>query len=259
MDASGVEVSALAVHGEPLHPNPEIADRYLDEYQAVCRIAGALGVEKLVLLAGLPGGAPRDETPNWITYPFPNENIQRLEWQWSERLLPYWTEHARFADDHGVRLCFEMHPNDLVHDPRSLLKLRGEIGNVVGANLDPSHLVWRGMDIETVIQDLGEAVYHVHAKDAALDDANIRSNGVIDSTAFSAVRDRAWSFRTVGYGQSELWWRRFFSALRLYGYDGVVSIEHEDPLMDTFEGLQRAFHYLSRVLPVEPASPLWFE
>ena len=254
-----VSLSALAIHGQPLHPDATVSNAYGQEFRATCKIADGLGVDRLTLLAGLPGAGPEDLHPNWITYPFPPENIERLAWQWSERLIPYWREHAKIAEDHGVKLCFELHPADLVFQPSGLLRLRREIGPVVGANLDPSHLTWQGMDIRTVILALGDAIYHVHAKDSWLNPAVIREDGVLDAKHHKYENERAWIFRTIGYGNSEQWWRDFVSTLRMVGYDYVLSIEHEDSLMDPIEGLERAVEFLRRIVPDRPGAELWYE
>ncbi len=253
-----ITVSALAIHGEPLHPDPERQSRYAADFADACRLAGEVGIGRLTLLAGLPEGAPGDSTPTWITYPFPNENVERLEWQWTERLLPYWETQTRLAREHGVRLCFEMHPNDLVYNPPALLRLRSQLGDVVGANLDPSHLLWQGMEMADVIDTLGDAIYHAHAKDARFNDPVRRRRGVLDPGHQGKPGSRAWNFRTVGYGEDALFWREFVSRLRQVGYDDVVSIEHEDALIDPIEGLERAVAFLRPIVPTREFGSLWF-
>lgn len=255
----GVTISALAMHGQPLHPDPEISERYASELQDACVLAAELGVSKITLLAGLPEAYPGDRTPNWIWYPFPPENLVRLEWQWTERLIPYWKRQIPMVEDHGIRLCFELHPAELVYNSRTLLQFREAVGPVVGANLDPSHLTWQGMDVIEVIRSLGDAIYHVHAKDSRQNPWAVAQNGVVDSTDFGDVQQRSWLFRTIGYGQDESWWRSFISTLRAYGYDDVISIEHEDPLLDPLEGLRRGVAFLERFVPREPATGLWFK
>ncbi len=255
----GVTISALAIHGEPLHPDPAIADKYDREFGATCRLAQQLGVSRLTLLAGLPGATPSDPNPNWILYPFPPRNLEFLEWQWNQRLIPYWREHAKVAEDSGATLCFEMHPADLVFQPSALLRLRDAIGPVVGVNLDPSHLVWQGMELRDVILTLGDAIYHVHAKDSRLNPTVIRQDGILDPKSMLLERERSWLFRTVGYGNDAIWWRDFVSTLRMVGYDFVLSIEHEDPLLDPLEGLDRAAQFLRTIIPEKPRAGLWFD
>jgi sugar phosphate isomerase/epimerase len=258
-ERSGVRLCAFAIHGQPLHPDTEIASRYRKEFEAACNLANEIGLDKLTLLAGLPEGAPGDMTPNWVFYPFPLDGSEVVSWQWEERLLPYWHRTAEVARSAGVRLCFEMHPNDLVYQPSGLLRLREAIGPVAGANLDPSHLFWQGMDIPAVIHQLGNAIYHVHAKDAAANLAVLNYDGWLDPRLQSNPAARSWNFRTVGYGHDELFWRDYVSTLRLVGYDDAVSIEHEDALIDPLEGLEKAVAILRSVIPRKPAASLWFE
>jgi sugar phosphate isomerase/epimerase len=255
-DAS-LKISAFAIHGEPLHPDPHISGDYDQDFRAACALAEKLGVTRLTLLAGLPEAIPGDKAPNWILYPYPPRNLEMHEWQWEQRLIPYWKEHGKIAADHGVRLCFEMHPVDMVY--KALLRLRDAVGPVVGCNFDPSHLFWQGMEIEEVIRVLGKAIYHTHAKDSVPDNHNVRVNGVLDAKDFNDKANRAWLFRAVGYGHPELFWRSYVSTLRLIGYDDVLSIEHEDPIIQSEEGFELAVALLQRVLLRRPAGDLWFD
>src|SRR5712691_1062160 len=156
--------------------------------------------------------------------------LEILDWQWSERVIPYWTEEAKRARKHGVHIGFEMHPGFVVYNPETLLRLRSACGPHIGANFDPSHLFWQGIDAVEAIKMLGpeQAIFHVHAKDTYIDPANTRRNGVLDLKHYGRVLERSWVFRTVGYGQGEKIWRDIVSALRMVDYDHVLSIEHED-------------------------------
>lgn len=256
---SHLRISAFAMHGEPLHPDPAISQAYDRDFRDTCALAKKLGVTRMTLLSGLPEAAPGDQFPNWILYPYPPRNLDALRWQWEERLLPYWKEHGKIAEDHGVRLCFEMHPVDMVFKPEELLRLRDAVGPVVGCNLDPSHLFWQGMDILEVIRLLGPIIYHVHAKDSRVDPHNARLNGILDAKDFQMGARRSWIFRTAGYGHPEAFWRDFVSTLRLVGYDDVLSVEHEDPLIDPIEGFELAVKVLRNVLVEKPPSRLWYE
>ena len=253
-------ISAFAMHGEPLHPDPAIAGAYDQDFHDTCKLAEKIGVTRLTLLGGLPEAIPGDKEPNWILYPFPPRNMDLHEWQWEERLIPYWKEHGRIAEDHGVRLCFEMHPGDMIFKPEALLRLRDAIGPVVGCNLDPSHLFWQGMDIQEVIRTIGgDVIYHAHAKDSLPDPHVVRVNGILDAKDFQDCENRSWIFRTVGYGHDEEFWRKFVSTLRTVGYDDVLSIEHEDPLIDPEEGFELAVGVLQKVLIRKPPAKLWYE
>ncbi len=255
----GLKISALAMHGEPLHPLPKVAEAYDRDFREACSLAQKIGVTRLTLLAGLPEAFPGDKTPNWILYPFPATYIEMHEWQWEKRLIPYWKEHGRIAEDHGIRLCFEMHPADMVFKPEALLRLRDAVGPVVNCNLDPSHLLWQGMDIIEVLRALKGLICHAHAKDSLPDKHNVRVNGILDAKDFNDTANRSWLFRTVGYGHPEEFWRAFVVALRLAGYDDVLSIEHEDPLIDLEEGFELAVGVLQKLLVRKAATPLWFE
>lgn len=247
-------VSALAVHGEPLHPNPAIAAAYDSDFREACELAAKIGVTRLTLLGGLPEAMPGDQAPNWLVFPFPESFVTMHAWQWEQRLIPYWKERAQIADNHGVRLCFEMVPADLIFNPEALLRLRTAVGPVVGCNLDPSHLFWQGIDVLEVIRVLGSAIYHVHVKDSRVDEHNVRLNGVLDIKPFERQAQRSWLFRTIGFGHGELFWREFVSALRLVGYDDVLSVEHEDPRIDPDEGFELAADILKHVMLRKPAA-----
>jgi sugar phosphate isomerase/epimerase len=218
------------------------------------RLAELLGISSIVLMSGLPAGGPNDVRPNWITTAWPFEHAEILEWQWHEKLLPYWTKLAAAARDCGVtKLCIEMHADQLVYNVPTLLKLRKEIGQIVGANLDPSHLFWMGADPLTAIGALGDAIHHVHAKDTFMNQAALALTGRLETIGHQNVRDRAWSYITVGYGHDEKWWREFCYRLRLNGYDGWLSIEHEDIILSRLEGMRRSVDLLQGVLIDEPS------
>ena len=252
-------ISAFAIHGQPLHPDPQIARGYAADFRNACKLAARIGVERFTLLAGLPEALPGDKYPNWIVYPFPPENMDLLQWQWDKRLIPYWKKQGKLAADHGVRLCFEMHPSDMVWKPENLLRLRDAVGPVIGCNLDPSHLIWQGMSMSAVIRALGEAIYHTHAKDSRLDPNVVDVNGILDAKDWQELDRRSWLFRTVGYGNDELFWRDYLSNLRMIGYDDVLSIEHEDPLIEPEEGFERAAQLLQKLMIVKPRTKLWYE
>lgn len=259
LEDRSLEISALAVHGAPLSPDPDEAARYEREFRDACRLAERLGVDRLTLLAGIPEGTPGDRTPSWIVTPFPPWNLEALRYQWEDRLVPYWRAQGQVARDHGCRLCFEMSPADMVFNPETLMRLREEVGPVVGCNFDPSHLFWQQIDPLEAIRSLRELVWHVHAKDTRTQDHEVRINGVLDPKPHGEIDRRSWLFRTVGYGHPESFWRDFVSTLRAVGYDDVLSIEHEDGLIDPDEGLAKAAALLGAVLIERPVSLQWWE
>ncbi|MGH2762271.1 MAG: sugar phosphate isomerase/epimerase family protein [Thermoleophilaceae bacterium] len=259
--ARGLTISALSCHGNPLHPRQEIADAHQETWRATLQLAELLEIDVVNTFSGCPGDGPGARHPNWVICPWPPDFEELLAWQWNERVLPYWGAEAEQAARHGVRgIGLEMHPGFVVYNPETLLRLRREAGERIGANFDPSHLVWQGIDPIEAVRELGRAgaIFHAHAKDTYIDAANVRRNGVLDAKPYARVLDRAWTFRTVGYGHGESMWRDLVSALRTAGYDGVLSIEHEDILASRDEGLERAVALLRGVLLREPAGEMWW-
>ena len=248
-----VEICALAAHGNPLHPNAEEAKRYDEDFRDAVLLAEKLGVDTVITFSGCPGDHEGAKYPNWVTCPWPEDFLAILDWQWNEKVIPYWKKTGAFAKEHGVsRIAFEMHPGFCVYNPETLLRLREAVGDVIGANFDPSHLIWQGMDPVAAIRALKGAIYHVHAKDTKIDKYNTAVNGVLDTKHYGRELERAWVFRTVGYGNNETYWRDMVSNLRLCGYDRVLSIEHEDSVMSIDEGLRKAVAFLKDIIIEEP-------
>jgi DNA-(apurinic or apyrimidinic site) lyase len=259
LGAYEMDVSALATHNNPLHPDPERAETADRELRDAVRLASQLDVNTITCFSGLPGGAPGDETPNWITAPWPTEHAEALEYQWDVG-VDYWSEIAALADDHGVDVAIEMHPNMLVYEPHGMLKLRQATNDRIGANFDPSHLYWQGIDVTDAIRMLGaeDAIHHVHAKDTRVYEANARTKGVLDTAPYTDEPNRSWLFRSVGYGHGEEHWKDVVSTLRMVGYDGTLSIEHEDSLASPNEGLEKAVDLLERaVFEESPGDAYW--
>jgi sugar phosphate isomerase/epimerase len=257
----GLQISALSCHGNPLHPRPEVAEAHHGVWRRTLELCELLEVDVVNTFSGCPGDGPDGRAPNWVTCPWPPDFAELLAWQWDERVIPYWREEAQRAAAHGVRgIGLEMHPGFVVYNPATLLRLRAAAGERIGANFDPSHLVWQGIDPVEAARELGRAgaIFHAHAKDTYVDRGNVRRDGVLDTKPYDRVIDRAWSFRTVGYGHGEELWRALVSMLRTVGYDGVLSIEHEDPLASVDEGLEKAVALLRGVLLREPAAAMWW-
>jgi sugar phosphate isomerase/epimerase len=258
VEKRGLIISGLSCHGNPLHPDWATAKEYDRVYRDTVRLASEMEVPVVNLFSGCPGDSDQSKYPNWVTCAWPPDYETILKWQWEEKVIPYWQEAGRFAADHGVKLAFEMHPGFVVYNPATLLRLRKAVGPVVGANYDPSHLFWQGIDPVASIRALEGAIYHVHAKDTYIDQANAAVNGVLDTTPYGDLAHRSWTFRTVGYGHDQLAWRTLVSALRLVGYDYVLSIEHEDPMLSIEEGFSRAVSFLKDVLLTEQPSVMWW-
>ena len=255
---AGLTLSALSCHGNPVHPDPAIGRRDDETLQQTVHLAELLEVPVVVTFSGCPGGGPHDKTPNWITTAWPPEFAKALEWQWEQRLIPYWTRTEKMAAASGIKIALEAHPGFCVYNPETLSNLRETTGKSLGINLDPSHLWWQGIDIPVAIAALGASIFHVHAKDVAINPARCGLNGVLDSKNYTRMQERSWNFRSVGWGHGEQEWKQITSALRLAGYDYVLSIEHEDALTSIHEGLSAAVGMLSKViLTEEPAKPWW--
>jgi len=255
----GMIISALSCHGNPVHPQKEIAQSFHNDFEKTVLLAEKLGVERVVTFSGCPGDSDDSNYPNWVTCPWPPDFINILEYQWNDVLLPYWDKAAKFAENHGVnKICLEMHPGFCVYNPETLLKLRNAVGDSIGANFDPSHLFWQGIDPVLAIRELKGAIYHFHAKDTKIDTYNTAKNGVLDTKHYGNEIERSWVFRSVGYGHDYQVWKDIVSALRMTGYDYVLSIEHEDSLMSVNEGLKKAITFLKQVLTFEETGAMWW-
>ncbi len=259
VDKYGMEISALSCHGNPVHPQKEVADAYHADFEKTVLLAEQLGLDRIITFSGCPGDSPGSKYPNWVTCPWPEDFLKVLDYQWNEVLIPYWEKAVKFANDHGVnRICLEMHPGFNVYNPETLLKLRKAVGDTIGANYDPSHLFWQGIDPIASIRELGSAIYHFHAKDTRIDAINTAKNGVLDTKHYSDEINRSWVFRSVGYGHSYQVWKDIVSNLRMVGYDDVLSIEHEDSLMSSNEGLQKVISFLKEVLIYEDKGEMFW-
>jgi len=261
VEERGLVISGLSCHGNPLHPDDAFARESHETWRKTARLAVELGVEVVNCFSGCPGDGPAARAPNWVTCAWPPEYGETLEWQWNEVAIPYWRDEAAFARETGLaKIALEPHPGFLVYNPETALRLREAAGPELGVNFDPSHFVWQGIDPLAAVRALGRAgaIFHVHAKDVYLDRANIGLNGVLDTKPYRRFADRSWSFRSVGYGQDDKFWRDFVSALRIAGYDGVLSIEHEDGLVSVDEGLAKAVDVLQRVLLRDPPGEMWW-
>jgi sugar phosphate isomerase/epimerase len=248
----GLVISALSCHGNPLHPDKKIARAHHETFLQTVTLARRLDVKTVITFSGCPGGDGKATGPNWITAPWPPEFSAMLDWQWRERVTPYWKDTAKACRSAGVRVAIEMHPNFVAYNPDTMQRLSAIAPGVIGCNFDPSHMFWQGIDPVAAIRALGDNIYHVHAKDCRIDAANTAVNGVLDAKPYTRELERSWIFRTVGYGHDALVWKDIVSALRLVGYDHVISIEHEDSLMSGPEGLKKAIGFLKSVVIQEP-------
>ena len=255
---AGLTISALSCHGNPVHPNKAIAKEHDELFRKTVKLAQRLEVPAVVTFSGCPGDSEDGKYPNWVTNPWPPDFLEVLDWQWEKKVIPYWSDAARFAADHGINVALEAHPGFVVYNVETALKLRNATAKNIGVNFDPSHFFWQGVDVPVAIRALGDAIFHFHAKDVTIDRHNVAVNGVIDTKTYRRMADRSWLFRSVGWGHGELEWKRIVTALRLTGYDYVMSIEHEDALASIDEGLNAAVDVLSRVVLTEPPVDAWW-
>lgn len=239
-----MNISALSCHGNALHPDKDIARKFNDDYEATVKLAGMLNVDTVVTFSGCPGDSDNSLYPNWVVCPWPEDFLTILDYQW-KKLIGYWESAVKIAKDNGVKkIALEMHPGFNVYNPETLMCLRNAVGDTIGANFDPSHLIWQGINPVEAIVYLNKAIYHFHAKDTRIDERNTGINGVLDTKHYKDELNRSWIFRTVGYGTNDKLWRDMLSMLNAIGYNGAVSIEHEDSLMMPLEGLEKAVRYL---------------
>ncbi len=254
-----LSISAISCHGNPLHPNRDVAQGFHEQFKNAVLAAELLEVDTIIGFSGCPGDCDESKNPNWVTCAWPNEYGDILAWQWEKKIIPYWKDMAAFAASHGIKkIAFEMHPGFAVYNPETLLRLRSAVGDIIGANFDPSHLFWQGINPVAAIYYLKDAIYHFHAKDTLIDRRNTEVNGVLDTKPYGDVLNRSWVFRTVGYGHGKEEWNNMISALKAIGYDGAVSIEHEDGLMSSKEGLEKAVAFLKDVLIYENPGAMWW-
>ena len=260
IEKHGLEIAALSTHGNAVHPDPAVAKVFHDDFVNTVLLAEKLGIDRVITFSGCPGGSPEDKNPNWVTCPWPDDFSHIVEYQWNEVLVPYWKKMTAFAAEHGIKkIAFEMHPGFCVYNPETLMKLRNLVGSdLIGANFDPSHLFWQGIDPVYAIRYLGKAIYFFHAKDTKIDEINTKTHGVLDTKHYGDEIHRSWIFRSVGYGHDYQVWKDMMSALRMVGYDDAISIEHEDSLMTPNEGLQKAIAFLKEVLMYEDKGAMWW-
>ena len=262
-DDAGVALSGLNVNGNPLHVNRAVRAKHAHDLVRSIALAERLGQTRAVCMSGLPGGAFGAVAPTWVVNPWDSSWLDALEHQWSVA-VPFWRELDRRAADAGVHLCIEMHPQNLVFNPATLERLVEATGAThVGAEMDPSHLFWQGMDPIAVIRHLGPLVRHAAAKDVRVNPA-CAIHGVLDDRfrrlgpdeervqigtgegtdgdhhVTEWPKDSAWDFVAVGNGHDAAWWAEFLRALHEVDPDMAVNIEHEDTSLGRIEGLRVA-------------------
>ena len=250
-DDHNIKLAVLSCHGNPVSPDKAAAELSDQTFRKTVQLAEKIGVKVIVGFSGCPGANPTDKNPNWITYRWPPEYAAAQDWQWNERLVPYWKGAVKYARDHGIRrIALEMHPNFMVYNPLTLLRLREAVGEEIGANNDLSHLFWQGCNPVDVIHMLGKqgAIYHAHMKDTVLFPDKVARYGVLNFIFEKKdLKTASDAFRAVGYGHSASAWKDIMRAYMEVGYDGIFSVENEDPILSGEVGVERALYVLKNV------------
>jgi sugar phosphate isomerase/epimerase len=257
--AAGITLTALNCNGNPLHPDPQVRDKHGQDVRDAIELAALLGVDRVVTMSGLPGSDPGARLPSWTVLPWDSAYLDARDYQWNEVALPYWRDVQARAADADVKVCIEMHPHNVVYNPATMLRLAEQINAThVGAEMDPSHLFWQGIDPVAAIEELGELVYNAAAKDTRINEA-ARVNGVLDDrhtrvrphepgavslggryTLSRWPENASWDFVAVGRGHDLEFWTRFLAALQKVDPDMAVNIEHEDRELGQIDGLRFA-------------------
>lgn len=250
LEKRGMEIVALNCSGNPLAPGALGEKHTASSYRTV-ELAAKLGVKKIVMMSGLPGGGPDDKIPNWITstVSWPDYMPGVIDYQWNEVAIPWWRAFTRHAAEHGIeQIALEEFPSQLVYNPSTLLRLREAVGDIIGMNLDPSHLIAMGADPIAAARKLEGVIYHVHGKDARIERGLTDVDGLLEYQAVTQTKTRTWNYVAVGCGQDLKWWKEFFSVLRMTGYNGYVSLEMEDLTMSVEAGLRTSIDALNATL-----------
>ena len=250
IEARGLGIAALNCSGNPLDPGA-LGARHREDTERTIRLAGELGVKKIVMMSGLPPAAPGDRIPNWITYTvsWPPTLKDALDYQWNLVAIPYWEGLIRLADEAGVeKFALENFSSMLVWNPETLFRLRNAVGPKVGLNLDPSHLFWMGADPIAAARALGPAIHHVHGKDARIERGLANVNGLLETKVIEDTANRAWNYVAVGAGHDLQWWKEFFSVVRMLGYNDWVSLEMEDLTMSVEAGIRSSVDALKATI-----------
>lgn len=247
---NGLAISSLDVHANPLHPQKSFADKHIADLEAAIELAGKIGIKSICTFAGLPGAGEDAVYPNWIIFPWPSYFGDGIKWQWGKRILPFWKRMVKKAKKAGVKFAFEPHPADAVYNTETFLKLREEVGaEEIGCTIDPGHFPFQGIDPIVCIKSIGRAILNVHAKEAKIEKSIANFTGLLDWKDMEKdFTKRSWNYRNVGYAEGTGFWGDFIYTLRSVGYDGVLNIEHEDPLIAVSEGLKKANDFLSRII-----------
>lgn len=250
IQSNGLVLDALNCSGNQLEPN-ETGKAHQAVVEKTFLLAEQLGVKKIVMMSGLPGGNATDTTANWVTTCWPMSCQDMLKYQWEEVLIPYWEKTVKLAKNHGITaIALENHGAQCVYNAETLLRLRNAVDPMIGMNLDPSHHMWMGGDGIEMAKVLGaEAIFHVHAKDLRKERGRFAANGGLETKFFDDYNHRYWNYVALGFGESAEWWKEFFAVLSMMGYDGTVSLEIEDKTMPALTAIKKSVDFLHEVMP----------
>jgi sugar phosphate isomerase/epimerase len=239
--ARGLRIAAFNAWGNTLHPDTDIASAHDSDLRDTIRLAAAIGVDRVVAMAGCPAAAPGDRVPHfaaggWLPY---LESV--YDSQWESSVEPYWSELADFArrEHPQLRVCLELHPGTVVYNVETFRRI-ARLGESIGANIDPSHFMWMGMDAPTVVAQIGDRAAHCHGKDVVFSPANLAVNGLLDHRWPRPAGEMPWNFAVVGRGKDQRWWEGFVAALAAHGTAHTIAIEHEDPFATPEAGIGEA-------------------
>ncbi|MGI6116869.1 MAG: sugar phosphate isomerase/epimerase family protein [Bilifractor sp.] len=253
----GLEISALNCSGNPLVDSP-MGRAHSKTIHDTAVLAGKMGVKTIVTMSGLPEAAPGEHTPNWIvsTTSWPeydgfNYMEEAVKYEW-EKAAKWWKEYCSFAKANGIeKIAIEEFPGALVHNIRTFNKLCEVVGpdsDILGLNLDPSHLMIQGAEPIAAARALGDKIFYVHGKDARIERGLADVDGLLENLPVTESKDRTWNYVAVGCGRDLQWWHEFFSVVRMMGYNDWVSLEMEDLTMSVKAGLDTSVEALKQTI-----------
>ncbi len=246
----GLGLSCVNAAGNPLHPDPAVGDRHRALLRGAIELAGALDVDRVVTMSGCPGGRDDGHAAVFAPWPLVPDDEPLWEWQYQQRLAPFWRGLGAWARSQApeVMICLELHAGASAYNTASFLRVAEAAGPNLGINLDPSHFWWQGIDPLCVIEDLGPKIGFAHAKDTVVHADRVRRNGLIEFRHPVDPDVAAWHFAAVGAGHSADEWAELLDALVAAGYDGDLSIEHEDPRYAAEQGIEASLAGLREAL-----------
>ncbi|MBV9392630.1 MAG: sugar phosphate isomerase/epimerase [Verrucomicrobia bacterium] len=217
----------------------------------ILRTAQAASELEVPIVTGLIGSHVWDK---WYIFPPANEKLYEEGVQrFAERWNPILDDFKRY----GVKWALEVHPTGIAYNIETAEMALKALSNrpELGFNFDPSHLVWQLIDPVVFIKTFQDRILHCHAKDAELQEDEVRRSGVIPTGGWMRP-DRGFRFRVPGWGQVN--WRRVITALVSVGYDSVISFEHEDPVMSPEDGAEKTIAFLRPLIIKKPLKEVWW-